>query len=30
MERISEVSPRFKARMAGIFQLLEALTATFG
>ncbi len=30
MERISGVSPRFKARMAGVFQLLEALTATFG
>jgi Domain of unknown function (DUF4386) len=30
MERIAEVSPRFKARMAGAFQLLEALTATFG
>jgi hypothetical protein len=30
MERIAEVSPRFKARMAGVFQLLEALTATFG
>jgi hypothetical protein len=30
MERIAEASPRFKARMAGAFQLLEALTATFG
>jgi hypothetical protein len=30
MERIAEVSPPFKARMAGVFQLLEALTATFG
>jgi hypothetical protein len=30
MERIAEASPRFKARMAGMFQLLEALTATFG
>jgi hypothetical protein len=30
MERIAEASPRFKARMAGVFQLLEALTATFG
>jgi hypothetical protein len=29
-ERIAEVSPRFKARMAGVCQLLEALTATFG
>jgi hypothetical protein len=25
-----ETSPRFKSRMAGVFQLLEALTATFG
>jgi hypothetical protein len=30
MERIAEASPRFKARIAGVFQLLEALTATFG
>jgi len=30
MERIAEASPRFKARMAGVFQLLEALTAAFG
>lgn len=30
MERIAEPSPRLKARMAGVFQLLEALTATFG
>jgi hypothetical protein len=30
IKRIAEVSPRFKARMAGVFQLLEALTATFG
>ena len=30
MERIAETSPRFRARMAGAFQLLEALTATFG
>ncbi len=29
-DRIAEASPRFKARMAGVFQLLEALTATFG
>jgi len=27
MERIAEASPRFKARMAGVFQLLEAITA---
>ena len=30
MERIAETSPSFKARMAGVCQLLEALTATFG
>jgi signal transduction histidine kinase len=30
MERIAEASPRFKARIAGVFQLLEGLTATFG
>jgi hypothetical protein len=30
MERIAEASPRFKARMAGVFQLLEAITATSG
>jgi len=30
MEPITEASPRFRARMAGVFQLLEALTATFG
>ena len=29
-QRIAEASPRFKARMAGVFQLLEALTAAFG
>jgi hypothetical protein len=29
-DRISEASPRFKARMAGACQLLEAITATFG
>jgi len=27
IERIAEASPRFKARMAGVFQLLEAITA---
>lgn len=27
VERIPESSPRFKARMAGVFQLLEAITA---
>jgi uncharacterized protein DUF4386 len=30
MERIAEASPRSLARMAGVSQLLEALTATFG
>jgi hypothetical protein len=30
MDRIAEASPRFKARLAGVFQLLESLTATFG
>ena len=30
MERIAGASPRFNARMAGVCQLLEALTATFG
>jgi hypothetical protein len=30
MERMAEASPRFRARMAGAFQLLEALTAGFG
>ena len=30
MERIAEASPRSLARMAGVFQLLEAITATFG
>jgi hypothetical protein len=29
-DRITEASPRLKARMAGAFQLLEAITATFG
>src|SRR3984893_10387541 len=30
MDRIAETSPRFKARMAGVSQLLEAVTAAFG
>jgi hypothetical protein len=30
MERIVETSPRFKARMAGVCQLMEAVTAAFG
>jgi hypothetical protein len=29
MERIAEVSPRFKARMAGVLSLLSLLTAAF-
>lgn len=29
MERIAEVSPRFKARMAGVLYLLSVLTAAF-
>ena len=29
-DRLGEASPRLKARMAGAFQLLEALTAAFG
>ena len=30
MERIAEASPRLKDRMAGVFELLEALTSGFG
>src|SRR5258708_24181155 len=30
MERIAEASPRCKARMAGVCQLMEAVTAAFG
>ena len=30
MQRIAESSPRLKARMAGVFQLLEAVTAAYG
>jgi hypothetical protein len=30
MEQIAETSPRFKARMAGVCQLMEAVTAAFG
>ena len=30
MERIAEASPRFKARMAGVFEMLEGLTSAFG
>jgi len=29
-ERITEASPRFKARIAGLFELLEGLTSGFG
>jgi hypothetical protein len=29
-QRIAEASPRFKARMAGVCQLLEATTAAYG
>jgi Domain of unknown function (DUF4386) len=29
-DRIAEASPSFKARMAGVFQLLEGLAATYG
>jgi uncharacterized protein YhhL (DUF1145 family) len=30
MERIGEASPRFKARIAGVFEALEGLTSAFG
>ncbi len=30
MERIAEVSPRFKARVAGVFEALEGLTSSYG
>src|SRR6202142_4187705 len=30
MERIAGASPRFKARMAGVFESLEGLTSAFG
>jgi hypothetical protein len=30
MERIAETSPRLKGRLAGVFQLLEGVGATFG
>ncbi len=30
MERIAEASPRFKAKIAGVFYLLSVLTAVFG
>lgn len=30
MERIAEASPRFKARLAGVFEALEGLTSAFG
>jgi hypothetical protein len=30
MERVAEASPRFKARMAGVFEVLEGMTSAFG
>ena len=30
MERLAEASPRFKARMAGVFEVLEGMTSAFG
>ncbi len=30
MERMAEASPRFKARMAGVFEALEGLTSAYG
>ena len=30
MERIAEASPRFKARMTGVFEVLEGMTSAFG
>jgi hypothetical protein len=30
IDNADAMSPRFKARMAGVFQLLEAVTAAFG
>jgi Domain of unknown function (DUF4386) len=30
MERIAEASPRFKARIAGVFEVLEGMTSAFG
>jgi hypothetical protein len=30
MERIAEASPRFNARMAGVFEMLEGMTSAFG
>ncbi len=30
MERVAEASPRFKARVAGVFEALEGLTSAFG
>ncbi len=30
MERIAEASPRFKARVAGVFEMLEGMTSAFG
>jgi hypothetical protein len=30
IERVTEASPRFRARLAGVFQFLEGLTSAFG
>src|SRR5512137_321250 len=30
MEPMTDASPRFKARMAGVFEVLEGLTSAFG
>jgi hypothetical protein len=30
MERIAGASPRFKARLAGAFEILEGMTSAFG
>lgn len=30
MERVAEASPRVRARVAGVFDLLEGLTSSFG
>ena len=30
IERIAEASPRFKPRVAGVFEMLEGMTSAFG
>jgi hypothetical protein len=30
MERIANASPRFKARVAGVFEMLEGMASAFG